>query len=65
MYVCMYMYIYRERQREIQTAAGGGWVGLRIPGVLKKYRVEILGSTEKEKQFPGVIKGCNTVLQNL
>ena len=26
--------------------------------------VEILGSTEKEVHFPGLIKGCNTILQN-
>ena len=37
---------------------------MEFPGVMKKYHVEILGSTEKEVQFPGVIKGCNTILQN-
>ena len=56
------MYIYIER--EIQTGPGSGFEDMEFPGVLKKYHVEIQGSTEKEVYFPEVFKGCNTILQN-
>ena len=36
---------------------------MEFPGVLKKYHVKILGSTEKEVQFQKS-KKCNTILQN-